>query len=72
MSNTRWCKRCGVIYVLMVKADDLLRLTVLKDGEIIAREAFDRLASLAITHDYVRQHKVALDVQRSCGRTNRR
>ena len=49
-------QRHGLVYILVVEADDALRLLVLGDGEVGLLEALDDGAGLFVAHDDVGQH----------------
>ena len=67
------------IDVLVVEADDVLRLLVFDDGKVAGLEAFDDGAGFLVANDDVGEHDVGVDIEREgaraglvrCGRRRR-
>ncbi len=56
-------ERGGLIDTLEVEADDLLRLAILLDLEVVGGEAADHFSGLLIADHDVGEHQVAVDLK---------
>ena len=56
-------ERRGLIDALEVEADDLLRLAILLDLEVVGGETADNLSRLFVADNNVGEHQVAVDLK---------
>ena len=58
--NGRLIQGRGLIHTLEIEADDLLRLAVFLDLEVVGREPANHFSCLLVADDHVGQHQVAI------------